>query len=791
LEQVMELDDAARSAFLVEACGEDLQLREVVESLLYALPGADTADLFPPLPLEALQPFGAAQSSRPRGSSASTAPVSSTEPGVAATTNLRRDDQLGRYRLLEQIGAGGMGTVHAAYDTVLGRKIALKFLSAPQGEKKTIARLIAEAGAMARLSHPNVVTVHDVGILDGHPFVAMEYVTGVTLSEWRRMAPRSVREIVTVMAAVARGLEAAHAVGIVHRDVKPSNILVDGPRVLVTDFGLSVADGRRGRVAGTPGYMAPEQMRGEPATPATDVFGFCATLFEMLHLQLPFGTGSLAEIQTRMQAGQRAATRPGVRVPKRLERLLDAGLRSAVRARPASMAAIATTLLADPARFARRCALGVAMTALVVLAFWAGWRHSPEPESLSHSPAGPQVISGPAWVQPAETIPATMFGVTIQSATGAMPSFRVGAVRLWDSGTTWASIEPRRGEHAWATLDRLVDAAARARRPVLFTLGGTPAWAAAAGVRSVYEDGSRASPPDDLTDWEAFCAALARRYGERIEAYEVWVLGNDARFYAGSVERLVEMTRIAYRVIKAAAPGALVACPGMGRLWTADGQQFLRRFAELGGYQHCDVASIKLYQRSPSDPPESMLELVHTVDRILHTAGVHPPLWNTGTTYEIPLQGSLDEVAAVNHAVRFFLVGIYARMRRMYFYNWGGTKIPIVLQAVGGAPTAAALAVEQLQRWLESAGVRSCGRGPAIGLPENVWQCEFTITSPRPFDAAIRWTDHGSRVTTAPRGSAAVHRLDKTRTPLRTGDPLLITGQPVLVEYGASEGTGR
>jgi predicted Ser/Thr protein kinase len=770
---------AARAVFLREACGADVGLRHDVEALLDALPRADTQDLFPPLPAEPLRAFdSAARPSKPH-------PAMECAPSDAhgesvAVSELHPGDQVGRYRVVHHMGAGGMGTVYAAYDTALERRIALKFLSAVPGVPAAVGGLLAEASAMARLSHANVVAVYDVGMFRGNPFVAMEYVQGVTLQAWRRERPRSVRTVLTVMAGVARGLAAVHAAGIVHGDVKPDNVLVDGVRVLVTDFGLSVRDGTTdGRsVAGTPGYMAPEQLLGEPATRATDIFGFCATLFEMLHLRPPFGTGSVAEIQSRMGAGQPASRSGDRRLPPRIQRLLRSGLALDPSARPVGMEVIARILLADPVRIARRMWwIGVG-AAMAMAAVWVGHRLQTGPVS------GPQVVAGPAWVQPARPVPTTMFGVTMHSSTGAMPSFQVGAVRFWDSGTRWAGIQPRSGAFVWDTLDRLVDAARRAKLPVLFTIGATPAWAAPAGPRGPYDDGSRTAPPDRMADWEDFVAALVERYGDRIEAYEVWVLGNDARFYTGSVEKLVEMTRIAYRTIKRVAPGALVVCPGMGRLSTADGQQFLRRFAELDGYQHCDVASIKLYQRSPSDPPESMLELVQAVDRILHAAGVHPPVWNTGTTYEIAVQEPLGESRAISHAVRFFLVGLYARLGRMYLYNWGGTKLPIVLQPEGGWPTTAALAVQELQRWLQHARIRSCGEGPAIGLPKGVWQCEFTIaTGNRTFDAAIRWSHHGSRATIAAPTSVAVHRLDGTTTAIIAGETLVVGEQPIFIEY--------
>jgi hypothetical protein len=367
-----------------------------------------------------------------------------------------------------------------------------------------------------------------------------------------------------------------------------------------------------------------------------------------------------------------------------------------------------------------------------------------------------------------------------------MPTFRVGAVRLWDSATRWAQVQPHRGIFDWSVLDRHVNGAARAGLPVLFVFGGTPGWASPAGRPSVYPEDSRAAPPDDMSDWEAFVRAVVERYRGRIEGYELWVLGNDRRFFTGSVETLVELTRRASHIIKTTDPVAVRVCPGMGNLWTPEGQEVLKRFAELGGYDHCDVAGIKLFQRSASDPPETMLDLASVVDRTFHLAGAHPRWWNTGTTYSIAVQEPLDETTARNYAVRFYLVGIYARsfnLDRMYFYNWGGVKVPFVLQPDGGAPRAAALAVERLQRWLVHASSRICGHGPAIGLPDRVWQCEFTVTEPnRRYDATVRWTSRGTATTAAGSGARVIHRLDGTAAAVRPGDAIPTTEEPILIE---------
>jgi hypothetical protein len=301
-------------------------------------------------------------------------------------TLLARGQKLGRYVLLTGAGTGGMGTVYAAYDTLLDRKVALKFLI----RSGTTQAVLAEASAMARLSHPNVVKVHDVGVLEGLPYLSMELVEGVTLAVWRRQQPRTVREIARVMAAAARGLAAAHEAGIVHRDVKPHNILVAPPRVLVTDFGLSVrrAGEAEGVVAGTPAYMAPEQFRGERVDARTDVFGLCATLFEMLHGQPPFSGISLGEVRAQVENGRVTPQPIRSRAAARLHRLALRGLAPEPARRPAGMNEVAEALLADPAARWRNGVLAAAAATAVVAAFWGGGQLKGSPERECRARAG-------------------------------------------------------------------------------------------------------------------------------------------------------------------------------------------------------------------------------------------------------------------------------------------------------------------------------------------------------------------------------------------------------------------
>jgi hypothetical protein len=326
------------------------------------------------------------------------------------------------------------------------------------------------------------------------------------------------------------------------------------------------------------------------------------------------------------------------------------------------------------------------LAALLTAGSAATWRDGSNAVA-AHGPAE-QWVSGPAWSGPPTPVPPEFFGVTLNSSTGAMPSFRIGAVRLWDGGTRWAQVEPRPGVFDWRTLDRLVAGANRARLPVLFTFGGTPSWASPDGPLGPYPDGSLASPPNRMADWDSFVRAVAVRYRGRISAYELWVLAPSPHYFTGTPAQLAEMARRAAQLIRHADPRATLVCPSMGELWEPASRTFLRRYAAAGGYQHCEVVGVKLHQRDFGDEPETILELTTLLDRTFHSAGVHPRLWSTGTAYRIATAARLSEVEAEDYLVRVFLVGLFARYKRLYFYSWGGTKIPLVREAKAACPPA-------------------------------------------------------------------------------------------------------
>ncbi|WP_147449090.1 serine/threonine-protein kinase, partial [Corallococcus terminator] len=292
--------------------------------------------------------------------------------------------------VLRPVWDGGMGVVYTAWDPELDRTVCLKLLRSELISllgAEAQSRLQREAQAMARLAHPNVVGIHDVGTWDGGLFIAMEYVRGGNLREWLRQAPRSRREVVEVFVQVGRGLEAAHAHGLIHRDIKPDNLLVgeDG-RARVTDFGLvlqasdatpmrpelAAARGaldvkltHPGRVMGTPAYMPPEQLAGRAVDALSDQFSFCASLFEALFDERPFQGDSVEDLCRNISLGKVTA------VPASRERKVPRGLRAAVLKglspepphRHASMTVLLRELSRDVGR--RRARLVVAGVAVL------------------------------------------------------------------------------------------------------------------------------------------------------------------------------------------------------------------------------------------------------------------------------------------------------------------------------------------------------------------------------------------------------------------------------------------
>jgi tetratricopeptide (TPR) repeat protein len=297
----------------------------------------------------------------------------------------RREVRVGRYVLHERLGRGGMGVVVRAHDPQLGRDLAVKLIDPGlAGEHDARARFLREARALARIDHPNVVPIHDVGMVEDQLWIAMEYIPGSTLRRWIEVRARPTRVILDVLLAAGHGLAAAHQAGLTHRDFKPDNVMVapvgaDAPtQVRVTDFGLAAlaqedtvpgaelersptqtgtATHSTGMV-GTLGYVAPERLRGETIGPASDQFAFCVTAWECLGGVRPFAGSPAAVCAATLEASRSGL--PGARaIAWPLRRILLRGLAADPRDRFASMDELLAALGRNPSRAPRTAALAL------------------------------------------------------------------------------------------------------------------------------------------------------------------------------------------------------------------------------------------------------------------------------------------------------------------------------------------------------------------------------------------------------------------------------------------------
>ncbi len=322
------------------------------------------------------------------------APPSLSEPEPRTHSASR----IGRYAILRTLGEGGMGVVFVAYDEELDRKVAVKLLrDGGSGQPEQRLRIQREAQAMARVAHPNVVAVYEVGEHEGQVYIAMEFVEGTTLADWQH-GSHSAHEVLAIYRSAGQGLLAAHQAGLVHRDFKPDNVLVgkDG-RARVADFGLArtgaggeaqapidaaararraeeraaavagvavldqatarlLGDGgllqtpltQAGAILGTPAYMSPEQHDGLPTDARSDQFSFCAALWEALYGQRPFAGDTLLSLSFNVLQGRLRPIPSGSTVPPRVGQALRRGLAVDPAARFPSMAELLEAIDIDP-----------------------------------------------------------------------------------------------------------------------------------------------------------------------------------------------------------------------------------------------------------------------------------------------------------------------------------------------------------------------------------------------------------------------------------------------------------
>ncbi len=348
-------------------------------------------------------------------------------PELADSLVVSPGSTIGRYVVLARIGVGGLGIVYSAYDPELDRRVAVKLLRrtelAEDAASRGQERLMREAKALARLSHANVVAVHDAGVHQGHVYLAMDYVEGTTLREWMSGRRRPWREVVALFLEAGKGLLAAHEAGLVHRDFKPENVLVRrDAHVFVADFGVARAEfapeangapgagpaaarlttlTRTGAFIGTPAYMAPEQFASGHVDARTDQFAFCVSLFEALHGQRPFSGATVRELAEAVRAGMAPDDKAGAGdVPPWLDRAVHRGLSVAQGDRFSSMRELLEALAPPSAARGSRwwVAAVVAASALTVAAAVVATRRKP-PAAAPLCSGGPGEM-GAVWGEP-------------------------------------------------------------------------------------------------------------------------------------------------------------------------------------------------------------------------------------------------------------------------------------------------------------------------------------------------------------------------------------------------------
>ncbi len=345
-------------------------------------------------------------------------------------TTLLRGDLIGRYIVLGLLGKGGMGVVYSAYDPELDLKVALKLLRVVNRRKGEDVdakrmRLLREAKAIARLSHPSVVVVYDVGTYEDQVFIAMELIDGLTIPRWIETKKPKWREVLRVFIAAGEGIAAAHAADLIHRDLKPENVMVTrDEKVRVMDFGLARqidritedgpfntndpdADGptmpgvrpaesrltHEGNVVGTPAYMPPEQYLGV-TDERSDQFSFCVALYEMIYGQHPFEAKTAFGLTGNVQAGRIHDAPARTKVPVWLRKIILRGLRPRPEDRYTSMTELLDALRKDPSVLRKRWLLASAIfVAAGALAF--GFQRAAD-SKRAFCAAGPERLAG-AW----------------------------------------------------------------------------------------------------------------------------------------------------------------------------------------------------------------------------------------------------------------------------------------------------------------------------------------------------------------------------------------------------------
>lgn len=378
----------------------------------------------------------------------------------------------------------------------------------------------------------------------------------------------------------------------------------------------------------------------------------------------------------------------------------------------------------------------------------------------------------------AAAIQANLFGMHIHrtATTTPWPTVPFATWRLWDAFVAWPNLEPRKGEWHFETLDKYLALASQHKVEILLTLGQSPPWASARPTDPSPYGPGRAAEPKNIEDWRNYVRTVATRYKGRIRYYEIWNEPNSKDFYSGTVERMVALSREAYRILKEVDSSITVVSPsatGMGN----DGPSWLDNYLGRGGGDYVDVIAYHFYV--VPNPPEAMQPLIGKVRQIISKYGLNrKPLWNTESGWSDPKPFPSDEEAAA-YVARAYILNWAAGVSRFYWYAWDNQNwVSLHLtEADGKTLKPAAIAYAEVQKWLLGARITACEANS-----QKTWTCQLSRDSG--YNAWIVWNPARKFRFDVPKtwSIQQVRSLTGSRRTLPTLDRLEIGPSPLLLE---------
>ncbi|NHC45593.1 GH39 family glycosyl hydrolase [Motilibacter aurantiacus] len=400
----------------------------------------------------------------------------------------------------------------------------------------------------------------------------------------------------------------------------------------------------------------------------------------------------------------------------------------------------------------------------------AGGGGGPTPTATPPLPASDEV-SPP--LATGRTLPTSLFGLHAAGiGDGKAPRTEYGAVRLWDSGTTWRQIEPANDKWSWERLDAAVATARRDGARPLLVLGQTPEWAASDPSAPGYNGPGASSPPRNNGEWVEYVREVATRYKGKITEYEIWNEPNVTDFWRGSEAQLVTLARLANDTIKAIDPGATVTTPSFVVRRPAQ-QAWLTRYLVAGGAEHADVVNVHIYPDA-TGTPETMLTVYNEVRNRLDRRDVKLPVWNTEVNYGLPTGGTvaplqLPEATAAGYVARTYLLTASLGISRAYWYMWDNTQVGVLMTSDGSKLTAAGRAYAVVRGWLAGRSFRGCA--PAL---DGTWTC--WVGRDR-----IVWNPSKAVKVIVPSGTSGAVGINGRAVAAKPGSSLTVGVAPVLL----------